>query len=265
MKNSFNVIRLVVAGLLIPPATLSAQMLETETARLIPRGVVETGAAFEYQTSSTGKEMAVPTLLGFGLTDKFELMLEPVLYTSIRPNTGAKATGVGDLEATVTFRFSEERMNRPAFAFAAEAKAPTAHNKQIGTGKADFTGYLIASKRLGAVDTHANIGYTIVGSPVGAHLRNTWNAALAAVIQMKPHTGFFAEVLGVTAAAPDGENGDLILTSPIPEAAGAELVGTIGISHTFGRSALIYGGWSYDNNSASQLRMGMTLSTPRIR
>lgn len=265
MRPSHGFVRAVIAGAFFIPSVIRAQMLETETARLIPRTVIETGAAFEYQTSGTGKELAIPMIIGYGVTDRFELMVEPVLYTAIRPETGSSATGTGDLEGTATLRLSGEGTRRPAFALAAEVKVPTARNKLIGTGKTDFTGYLIASKRFGAVDTHANAGYSIVGSPSGVHLRNVWNAALAAVIQATPHTGFFAEVLGVTAAAPDGENGDVATTSPVPEAAGAELVGTIGVSHNFGSSTLLYGGWSYDNNSASQLRVGMTISTSRIR
>ena len=227
MRKTLSIVPAVI-GVLCLPSALRSQMLETETARLIPRTVIETGAAFEYQTSGTGKELAIPMIIGYGVTDRFELMVEPVVYTSIRPNAGTMATGVGDLEGTATVQLAEERMNRPAVAFAAEVKVPTARNKLIGTGKTDFTGYLIASKRIGAVDTHANIGYTMIGSPTGAHLKNVWNAALAAVIQATPHTGFFAEVLGVTAAAPDGENGDVSPISSTPEAAGAELVGTPG-------------------------------------
>ena len=238
-------------------------MLETETARLIPAKVAEVGAAYEYQTSSAGKEMAAPTILGYGISDTFELMVEPVMYTSIKPNSGATATGIGDIEGTATFKLSEERGNLPAFALAGEVKFPTARNKQIGTGKTDFAGYLIGSKRVGAVDTHANIGYTLIGSPAGAHLKNVWNAALAAVIQATPHIGFFAEVLGVTAAAPEGESGDVTSTSPVPEAAGTELVGTIGMSYAASASTLFYAGWSYDNNSASQAKIGFTLSTRR--
>ncbi|MGH7513501.1 MAG: hypothetical protein ACREOQ_11320, partial [Gemmatimonadales bacterium] len=80
--------------------TLSAQMLETETARPLGHGVLEVSGNFEYQTSSEGHEAAVPFAAEYGLTDRLELLVEPVAWTAIRPNAGARATGVGDLEAT---------------------------------------------------------------------------------------------------------------------------------------------------------------------
>ncbi len=147
---------------------LAAQMLETETARPLGRGVFEVSGNFEYQTSSEGHEAAVPFAAEYGLTDRLELLVEPVAWTSIRPKAGARATGVGDLEATATWLARAETPGVPAIALAAEVKFPTAHNTLIGTGKTDVAGYLIASKHWGRLDTHANVSYTVVGGPAGA-------------------------------------------------------------------------------------------------
>ena len=44
-----------------------AQILETETARPLGRGVFEASGNFEYQTSSEGHESALPFALEYGL------------------------------------------------------------------------------------------------------------------------------------------------------------------------------------------------------
>ena len=142
----------------------------------------------------------------------------------------------------------------------------TAHDDLIGTGETDYTTYLIASKRFGRVDTHANVAYAILGSPSGAKLNNTWNGALAAVVRPATRTELFAEVLGNTAASPEGEGeGVPGESTPVPEAAGAELVGSLGAGRYVTSSVLLYGAVSYDNNKATQLRFGVTFYPRRQR
>ena len=241
------------------PATPAAyaQTLETETARLLPKRVLEVGGSFEYQTASEGRERAIPLILEYGLADRLELALEPVPYTAIRPNAGQRASGPGDLEVTLTQLLIREEGTRPAFAIAAELKVPTASNRLIGTGKPDYTGYLILSKRLGAIDSHVNLGYTVPGSPTGATLSNYVHGAAAMVYRLRPRTDLFAEVLGQTAASPEGE-GDTG-AGPVPEAGGAELVGTLGVARKVTRATLLFGSLSYDNNSAFLIRTGFTI------
>ena len=106
----------------------------------------------------------MPFAAEYGLTDRLELLVEPVAWTAIRPKIGARATGVGDLEATATWLARAETPRLPAFALAGEVKFPTAHNNLIGTGKTDIAGYLIASKRWSRLDAHANVSYTVVGA-----------------------------------------------------------------------------------------------------
>ena len=111
-----------------------AQMLETETARLLHEGSWKWGAAFEVQHSSQGTETAFPLFIEYGLLNSLELAVEPVPFTAIRPKEGHGATGLGDVEVTLTYLCFEETSSTPAFAVAAEVKAPTANNEQIGTG-----------------------------------------------------------------------------------------------------------------------------------
>jgi hypothetical protein len=155
----------LMAAQTISPAQAASQILETETARSIGRGGFELGSNFEYQVSSEGYEIALPFAFEYGLSDRLELLVEPVAYTAIRPKVGPRATGGGDLETTLTYLARQETVGAPAIALAGEVKFPTTKNTLIGTGKTDFAAYLIGSKRFNRLDTHANVGYTIVGRP----------------------------------------------------------------------------------------------------
>ena len=239
--------------LVAAPAVAAAQNLETETARLLPAGWWKIGNAFEFQTSTEGKEAATPFAVEYGLTDNLELLVEPVPYTTIHPKIGRRATGFGDVEATLTQRFRQETPSAPALAVAAEVKIPTARDSLIGSREPDYTGYLIASKRFGRWDTHVNVAYTVVGSPPGIRLDNLVSFAIAGVYRPNPRLQLFGEVLGNTAATAHAES------AAVPEATGGELVGTVGAGRQVGSGLLLYFAVSYDNNSALLLRPGFTL------
>src|SRR6267378_4382904 len=232
---------------------VAAQMLETETARLLPARWWKVGNAFELQKSSEGTEAAMPIAIEYGLTNRLELLVEPVPYAAIRPNVGPHAVGVGDVEATLTAMVRHETQSTPALALAAEVKFPTAHDSLIGSGEPDYTGYLIASKRFGRWDTHVNVAYTVVGSPPGIRLDNLVSFAIAGVYRPNPRLQLFGEVLGNTAATAHAES------AAVPEATGGELVGTVGAGRQVGSGLLLYFAVSYDNNSALLLRPGFTL------
>jgi len=243
-------------------APCAAQMLETETARLLPGGSGKAGSAFELQTASAGREGALPLLFEYGLTDRLELTAEPVPYTTIRPADGQSATGVGDVELTLTYGFLPESGRRPAMALAAEVKIPTAHDDLIGTGETDYTAYFILSKKLGQhTDMHFNASYAFLGSPPGVSLNNVFGGAIAAVHHLSQRTLLYGEVLGTTAASSEGEGGDTVpggVTTIVPEAAGSELVGTAGLGWNVSPALLVFSGLSYDNTSALLLRAGFT-------
>ena len=122
-----------------PIAVWAGPPLETETARLPLRGTFAADFAFEQQTSSSGTETAVPIALEYGLTDRIELLAEPVPYAAIHPKGGSRVSGAGDLEMTVTGLLSRENGMHPAIAVAGEVKFPTAKDRLIGSGMADYT------------------------------------------------------------------------------------------------------------------------------
>lgn len=241
----------------------AALPLETETARLLPRNAFEFEAAFEYQTSSEGKEMALPTALEYGLSDNLQLLIEPVFFTSIRPKDGRHATGMGDTEVTVDYLLLKETPRLPALAVAGEVKFPTAHDDLIGTGKTDYTPFLIASKRIGPFDFHLNLGYTIVGQPEGTDLQNTFNYALAGEYFIDSKWDLVAEVYGNTSSTGESSDGGdsqpAVENSVTPEASGGETVGMIGARYHVRDNISLSLGVSYDNNNALLVSPGFNL------
>jgi hypothetical protein len=241
------------------PLTLRAQILETETARPLRSGQLEVGAGYEFQQSKEGDETAIPFAFELGITNRFGLLVEPVAYTAIRPEVGPSATGAGDLEITASYLLRDESGRIPAIALALEEKIPTARNTLIGTGKPDHAAYIIASKRFGRFDTHANVGYTIVGSPSGLSLSNRIMGALATEFGLTPETLLYGEVLASTAAG-GGEGAAAAPGAPVvPEASGDQIFGTVGIAHSFLRGSRFSVGLTRDNVGAMQVRPGITL------
>jgi hypothetical protein len=248
----------IVAGVVAWAQVCPAQVLETETARLRRKGAVQLGVNFEYQTSSEGRESAIPFTFEYGINDRLELVVEPVAATRLRPKTGTRASGAGDTE--VTLQYLAVREGRwPALALGGEIKFPTARNSLIGTGRTDFAGILIASKRIGNVDTHLNLVYTFIGRPSGAALSNTVGGAAAVMVPVGRRFRAFSEVLAFTSAG-GGEGATLPIpgSSIVPEAAGQEFVGTAGVGMYIKPRWFLSFGVSYDNTHAVLFRPGIT-------
>jgi hypothetical protein len=249
---------IAVAGSLALESTrhvLADQALETETARILPPGRWEAGAVAEFQTSKDGVEVAIPAFAEVGLGHRLEFLIEPVFYAGIFPKDGGDAQDVGDVELTLTGLVLDESCSWPAIALAAEVKLPTATDPLIGSGKADFTGYFIASRRFGNVDVHFNFGYTIVGKPAGADVQNVFNFALAAEWKVCPRVDLVAEVLYTSSAL---RSGGSVESATTPEASGDELVGTVGARYHITECWDAVFGVSYDNQNALGLRVGFT-------
>jgi hypothetical protein len=238
------------------PAGIAAQTLETETARLLPKGGLTVSGNYEFQTSSEGKELALPIAVELGLNDRLEFLVEPVPYTSIRPGGMPRATGAGDLELTVTYLLHG---GGTALAFAGEAKVPTARNALIGTQKTDYTMYLIASRTRGRASTHANIGYALLGKPAGVQLNNIFNFALAEEVRLNASSHLFGEVLASTSSGMgEGEGSPNPGAPVVSELAGSEVVGTFGAAYVLVPGFEVSLSVSYDNNQAVLLRSGFT-------
>jgi hypothetical protein len=241
----------------------SQQPLETETARPPKKGAFEVQTSFEYQRSKEGTERALPFAFEYGVTDRLSLMVEPVFYTAIRPKVGTRATGIGDLEITLSYLFAREKGWRPALAIAGEVKAPTARNALIGSRKTDFAAYLIGSKRSGRFDSHVNIGYTSVGKPAGAPLKNYVNFAFAEEYFVRPKFALVGEILANSGSSPETAIGTTPPLTGTPEISSGEIVGMGGFRYRVRERMFLTIGVSYDNNHAVLIRPGLTFNFNR--
>ena len=106
--------------------SVSAQVLETEESKPLMPGQFEVGTGIEFQTSSEGTETAIPMAIEYGLSRKLTLLVEPVGFTSIYPNTGSQAKGIGDIEITIFYQLMQERKSLPSISVSGEIKIPTA-------------------------------------------------------------------------------------------------------------------------------------------
>lgn len=241
----------------VPRHVQAQQPLETETARLPVRGTLLTGLTYEFQMSPQGTEHAIPLAFEYGATDRLALLVEPVLFTAIRPKSGRRAMGLGDLEATLQYLVRGETGGWPALALAAELKVPTARDTLIGTRRPDFTPYLIASRVLGRTELHANVGYAFVGKPPNIAVQNTVSLAFALEHHLSARIDLLAELLSTTAAGTGATE-----SATAPEIAGAEQVGMMGIRFAPRRGRWFSLGVTYDNTNALLFRPGVTIESP---
>ncbi|HNY32602.1 MAG TPA: transporter [Fibrobacteria bacterium] len=182
------------------PAGAMAQALETEESAPLHQGQIEIGAGLEHQVSSEGTETALPMAFEVGLTEKLTLLVEPVAFTWIRPDVGRHAFGIGDLEASLFYQVLSEQGVLPAVSIAGEVKFPTATNTLIGSGKFDYTPFLVVSKTTGNFFTSINLGYTFIGKPRGVVANDLVNFAIGTIFQASERNRLYAEVYGNTAA-----------------------------------------------------------------
>jgi hypothetical protein len=251
-----SVAAVILASLLATAPARAGGPLETETARLAPKGTFETDVAVELQTSSDGREFASPIAIAYSLSNRLEVLAEPVPITTIRPSSGVGASGVGDFELTLTGLVFTESRSRPAMALAGEVKFPTGESPTIGSGETDYTAYGVASKAFGRWDTHANLGYTVVGHPPGTSVSNTVNYAAALEWTTSPRWTLLAEIVGNTSAlaeaSPSSES------SVTPEISGGETIGMVGARYQVAQGLKGYLGIAVDNNGAVLFRPGFS-------
>ena len=259
----------MIAGVMlmvVTPSLFAGQPLETETARLLGAKVLEMQSVFEFQTAKDGNEFALPLAFEYGITDRLQILVEPVLFSSIRPDGGDSTTGIGDTEATVMYKIADESTFMPALAIATEVTFATASNNRIGSGKTDYTPFIIASKRMDRWDLHANFGYSIIGEPNGVSAENTFNYAVAAEYYASKKWRFVAEVIGNTSvlgSAEDGENARTLSADPTesvlaPELGGSETTGMLGVRYVWTPALALSIGVTYDNQHAFLFRPGVT-------
>jgi hypothetical protein len=249
---------IAVAISLVPAQLLMSQVLETEESHPLLPGQVEIGTGLEIQTSKEGHEIALPFAFEYGLSKRFTFLLEPVSFTGIHPKRGASHTGIGDIEVTLFYQLLKEKVNFPAISISAEVKLPTAKDRLIGTGKTDFTPYVIASKTTGKFFSSLNLSYTFLGKPKGSNAGNLFNYAIGTIFHFVERSILFGEVYGNTSAfGKEVPEGAIIDPAINTEISGGEVVGAFGYGYYLRPELLVSFGVSFDNNKAVLFRPGI--------
>lgn len=170
-------------------------VLETETAQIGKKGEGNLSNALQIERDSGGKTYLTETQLEYGINDKTEILIEPFFYEKQFPKGGPSVQGMGDVEVTLSYMVITENGMRPAFLIAQKIKFPTATH-DIGTGKADYTSYVIIGKTWGEVQLNINLGYQFTGKIASADLKNQfiWDASLD--FPVAPKTRLYAEAFG---------------------------------------------------------------------
>ena len=163
---AFLVVTLAVAAF---PARADL-VLETETGRLGKKGTGTVGNAFEFTRDKDGNVgVATLTAIEFAPFDQWELLIEPFFYDMTIPADGSKITGgPADLEITISYFAFVETEFLPAVVLAMKVKVPGGHNRDVSSGQADFTTYLILAKEIAGWDFNLNIAPEYFGSPPDA-------------------------------------------------------------------------------------------------
>lgn len=235
----------------------SAQVLETEDSKPLTPNQFEIGTGLEFQTSKEGTETAFPLAIEYGLSKKFTLLVEPVGFTSIVAKNGPHAKGFGDLELTLFYQIIEERRILPSISISAEVKIPTAKSRLIGTGKTDYTPFLIISKTAGRFFTSINLSYTFLGKPKDIVASNLFNYAIGTIFTVSSKSILFAEFYGNTAATDIAETTIPNPNNKTPEISGGENVGSFGYGYHLKKNLLLSLGVNFDNNNAILFHPGI--------
>ena len=240
--------------------SVQAQVLETEESKPLLPKQFEIGTGLEFQTSPEGQEIALPLAIEYGISKKFTLLVEPVGFTQIRPKIGKGTKGIGDLELTLFYQVVAEKRNLPAISVSEEIKIPTAHDSLIGTGKTDFTTFIIASKTTRKFFTSLNLSYTFLGKPDNVIASNLFNYSIGTIYTLSNKSILFAELYGNTSAfggtdVPEG----ITTTAPAKtqELSGGEIIVATGYGYHLKNDLLLSFGISYDNNNAILFRPGI--------
>lgn len=135
------------------------------------------------------------------MTNHLEVLIEPFFWERVIPKGGEVIAGRGDTEVTVSLLVFEEHGARPALVFAAKEKFPTIDNPEIGTGKRDYTGYLILGKMIGPFDFNLNLAGERFGSPEGEHLKDQFVYAISSQLDLGKSLSLYAEYFGNSSPA----------------------------------------------------------------
>lgn len=183
--------------------------LETEDAIPMDPGKFQLEISGERPKSSEGNELDLGANLDFGVINNFDIQIW-VPYVFLKPDIGKKENGLSDVEVVGKYLILNGNKTLPTLAVKATVKLPTGESKKgLGSGKTDYGLMLIATKEIGGVTLHINLGYTFVGKGKGEDLNNVLTYSLASELPMTEKLKLVGEIIGETNSDPKSSSNPL--------------------------------------------------------
>lgn len=163
-----------IVGIAIGILLLSANPLRADVARsagttdIVGEGgelVVENSIGFEADNDGSNWTLDAAVLYSSEFLPKFSLLLEPTLWEWDRPKDEAAVDGFGDTDLSLFYQLISEGEMAPGMVIGTKVKLPTADNRDIGTGKADYSALVIVGKEYGELNVNLELEYATFGQP----------------------------------------------------------------------------------------------------
>jgi hypothetical protein len=162
-------------------------------------GALVVDTAGELESETDGKVWLAETDVQYQLGDRFQFLIEGVLFESQQPDAGQRASGFGDTDVTLSWLAVEGTRAVPSVVFGARAKLPTASHEDIGTGKPDFGALLVLGRESGELELSLEAEYTTFGNSGGVERKNQFAYAFTAEYGLNDFLAVYGEVFGNSA------------------------------------------------------------------
>lgn len=136
----------------------------TEDAGVAGKGIAQLELSAEYARQDNGdKDYTFLFVPIYGITERLEFSVE-FPYRLTRPEVGDDEEGFEDVNLVLKGLIIEEGDKTPAFLIKAVLKLDNGNEgKGLGSGDKDLSIVAVATKVIGPLTLHANLGYTFVG------------------------------------------------------------------------------------------------------
>jgi hypothetical protein len=173
-------------------------------------GTLTVDTAGELASEPDGKAWTFETAVQYEASDRWQFLVEAVVFENQQPEGDESASGIGDTEVTLSWLAREERGSSPPVVLAARVKLPTA-GEDVGTGKADYSVLLVLGKELQELELNLEAEYATFGSPPDEELKEQWLYSFGAEYGINDFLAVYAEVFGNSAPTEEESRTDAVL------------------------------------------------------
>ncbi|MFC1589870.1 transporter [Candidatus Omnitrophota bacterium] len=187
--------------------------LSTEDATVIDKGSLEVEGGFEWtRLENRDDNYSFVLVPNYGLLEHVQICCE-IPFDIIRPEDDSDQEGLGDIGVASKILILQETERIPSVVFKSIVKLSTGdEDKGLGSGDEDVTLILAATKSIGKVTLHSNIGYSFVGKEADDSLKDCMLYGVAFEYPVGSELSIVGEVYGESES---GFNKDSHVISPL--------------------------------------------------